>query len=61
LKKRTKKLLSLGLHPGTKVASRIGCDFGRREGCVDASGMWTNADRARYERRGLRYPSDLTD
>jgi transposase len=23
--------------------------------------MWTNANRARYERRGLRYPSDLTD
>lgn len=23
--------------------------------------MWSRADRARYERRGLRYPSDLTD
>ena len=23
--------------------------------------MWTNANRTRYERRGLRYPSDLTD
>ena len=23
--------------------------------------MWTNANRGRYERRGLRYPSDLTD
>jgi len=23
--------------------------------------MWTNANRARYERRGLRYPSDLID
>jgi transposase len=23
--------------------------------------MWTTANRARYERRGLRYPSDLTD
>ncbi len=23
--------------------------------------MWTKESRARYERRGLRYPSDLTD
>ncbi len=23
--------------------------------------MWTKENRARYERRGLRYPSDLTD
>ena len=23
--------------------------------------MWTNENRARYDRRGLRYPSDLTD
>ncbi len=23
--------------------------------------MWTAANRARYERKGLRYPSDLTD
>jgi transposase len=23
--------------------------------------MWTNANRGRYERRSLRYPSDLTD
>ena len=23
--------------------------------------MWTEANRCRYERRGLRYPSDLTD
>jgi hypothetical protein len=23
--------------------------------------MWTNANRARYERRGPRYPNDLTD
>jgi len=23
--------------------------------------MWTAENRARYERRGLRYPSDLTD
>ena len=23
--------------------------------------MWTNANRARYGRRGLRYPSDLWD
>jgi transposase len=23
--------------------------------------MWTNENRARYGRRGLRYPSDLTD
>ncbi len=23
--------------------------------------MWTVEDRQRYERRGLRYPSDLTD
>lgn len=23
--------------------------------------MWSSADRAKYERRGLRYPSDLTD
>lgn len=23
--------------------------------------MWTNSNRARYGRRGLRYPSDLTD
>jgi transposase len=23
--------------------------------------MWTDQNRARYDRRGLRYPSDLTD
>ena len=23
--------------------------------------MWTTENRARYDRRGLRYPSDLTD
>ena len=23
--------------------------------------MWTAENRARYKRRGLRYPSDLTD
>jgi len=23
--------------------------------------MWTNENRGRYDRRGLRYPSDLTD
>jgi transposase len=23
--------------------------------------MWTVENRARYERKGLRYPSDLTD
>ena len=23
--------------------------------------MWTAENRARYERRGLRYPTDLTD
>ena len=23
--------------------------------------MWTTENRARYERKGLRYPSDLTD
>ena len=23
--------------------------------------MWTSKDRARYERKGLRYESDLTD
>jgi hypothetical protein len=23
--------------------------------------MWTNENRARYDRSGLRYPSDLTD
>jgi hypothetical protein len=23
--------------------------------------MWTNENRARYNRAGLRYPSDLTD
>ncbi len=23
--------------------------------------MWSEADRQKYERRGLRYPSDLTD
>jgi transposase len=23
--------------------------------------MWTKENRARYDRRGLRYPSDLTD
>ena len=23
--------------------------------------MWTTKNRARYERKGLRYPSDLTD
>jgi transposase len=23
--------------------------------------MWSDADRSRYDRRGLRYPSDLTD
>jgi hypothetical protein len=23
--------------------------------------MWTNENRARYDRAGLRYPSDLTD
>jgi hypothetical protein len=23
--------------------------------------MWTNANRARYEHHGMRFPSDLTD
>ena len=23
--------------------------------------MWTNENRARYDRSGMRYPSDLTD
>ena len=25
-----------------------------------SGGMWTKEDRARYDRRSLRYPSDLT-
>ena len=27
----------------------------------ETCGMWTTENRARYERRGLRYPSDLAD
>src|SRR5438270_12080220 len=35
--------------------------MGRRGAVGNTRGMWTNENRARYDRRGLRYPSDLTD
>ena len=33
----------------------------RRPESPEGSPMWTNENRARYDRSRLRYPSDLTD
>ena len=35
--------------------------FGDADVWMNVLGMWTTENRARYDRRGLRYPSDLTD